>query len=201
MAHQNLTTGSAISGLIGNVICYEVNGQARFRCKPGKPKNPQTQGQLTQRMKFKLMQSLLKTMRPLLKETFAGFPGAKNGYDSAMAYNLKMGLTGIHPNVEIQFDKTLISFGNIETPANPVATKEGDVITITWDKEKNSKNIDKIYPILVKTDLSYALHEIDGAYREEGSCSVLGEKNSTYHVWLMAKNNRNYSNSVYLGAI
>lgn len=78
-----------ISGTVGNVVGGRWRGIDYIRSKPANVKNPNTEAQQAQRMRFKLVIEFLKRIRPLIKVGFQD--GARNQtfFNRAMSVNIK----------------------------------------------------------------------------------------------------------------
>lgn len=85
---KNGLTGG-VSGKIGNVVGVSRNGSFYFRSMPVETKDPRTEKQVTQRSKFLVTQSFLRTFSPFLRMGFRfEAMGMKSTFNAAMSVNM-----------------------------------------------------------------------------------------------------------------
>lgn len=160
-----------ISGTVGNVVGGRWRGIDYIRSKPASVRNPNTEAQRNQRMRFKLVISLLKKIRPLINIGFAN--GAKNQtpMNRAMSVNLRQAVSGEYPDLEIDPENVLFSDGNLSSGGNPVmdASVPGS-ITLNWTNNSeagNASGLDGAIALLYNTDLDEVVYQLHGAARED----------------------------------
>ena len=133
MARLKQSIFDAPVGKVGNVIIYSVNGQHYIRAKPGGYRDKKSDAQLAQRMKMKLITDFMKRFPKLFAKTFIADSAGGYPYHAAKSYNLKHGITGEYPNLQLKKEELLISKGPIP-PAREVNAGiiEGK-LSLTWD--------------------------------------------------------------------
>lgn len=160
-----------ISGTVGNVVGGRWRGIDYIRSKPASVRNPNTEAQRKQRMRFKLVISLLKKIRPLINIGFAN--GAKNQtpMNRAMSVNLRQAISGEYPDQKIDPENVLISDGSLSIGGNPVMdVSQAGSITLNWTSSLetgNGSGLDGVIALLYNTDLDEVVYQLHGAARED----------------------------------
>ena len=66
-------------------------------------KNPFTPRELQQQAKFRLINKFLKPLNGTLNTTFAHLTVQMSGFNKAFSYNVKNAITGVHPDLRIDY--------------------------------------------------------------------------------------------------
>jgi hypothetical protein len=142
-----LTNGplGAFTGRLGNLVCYELNGQIIIRTI-GINNKPPTLKQKTNRMKMSLTNELMNNTYPAMH---AGFTAASVGTvynyaNLAVKHNNPNALNGVYPNVEIDYPKVLFSHGNLLQPVDPKVEVVPEGLKFSWDPSTQSNGMDAI---------------------------------------------------------
>jgi hypothetical protein len=133
----------AFTGRIGNLVCYDLNGQIIIRTI-GKNNKPPTIKQQTNRMKMKVINELVQNTYLAMH---AGFTAASTGTvynyaNLAIKHNNPNALKGVYPNVELDYPKLLFSHGNLETPVDPKVEVVPEGLKFSWDPSTQCKGED-----------------------------------------------------------
>lgn len=130
-----------ISGKVGNVVGGRWRGIDYIRTKPAQVKNPNTEAQQKQRMRFKLVIQFLKKISPLVNVGFQNRGKNQTPQNAAMAYNLKQAITGEFPDMELDPAKIVFSEGSLQ-PAQGASmdTSVPETVTISWISDTASAN-------------------------------------------------------------
>lgn len=130
MAKFNSTTFGTISGRHGSAVATTTkDGQSILRVYKA-PSNPRTEGQVSQRSKFALVNSELRYMSKLFKITF----GSSKGLQKACSLALKNAVVGESPNYSIDYSKLIIAQGAVQPAEQAVANvSQGITVGIEWD--------------------------------------------------------------------
>lgn len=104
-----------------------------IRAVPRKSNKPATALQLEQRLKFKLVTSLLSEISDLIDDGFF-IPGTNpSAMNRAVAYNLKEAVAGTSPNFSINPEKLSFSKGSLVLPISAgVGALVAEELTFTW---------------------------------------------------------------------
>jgi len=128
-----------MSGRIGNVVSCCRHGKYYLRTLPVEVHQPDSEKQLTHRMRFALIQQFLKPIRKFIHLGFGAYAEGRSALKAAMSYNLKHALSGSYPNLVIDYAKARVSHGNL-----PAASEAGmlqcgpDSLLVTW---KNTEGV------------------------------------------------------------
>lgn len=203
-----LTSRNNIKGAIGPVIFYESQGRMLVRSKPESVENPRTPAQQQHRMRFAAASKFLKPFREVVKETFTEFAGKSDGYSAAMSYNMRFGLKGGFPLVEVDYHKALISYGNAVLPAGLTIAQSGDGFELSWDTApiEGALDNDWVIPVLCG-DTWHRASLLEGVLRKEGKCTIqipIGYASAKCWVFVKATKanwGRHLSMSEYVGEL
>jgi hypothetical protein len=197
------------SGKVGTVVGASWKGIAYMRSLPQHVKNPRTEGQVSQRTKFALVLSLLKPMTTFLRTGWKLYAHKQSPFNAATSYTLANAIIGTYPDYEIDPSKVLVSRGSLTPAANASAATIGGSIEFSWDDNSgvgSAKQTDKALIAIVNAAKGEAITDTAGAERTAGSQTVALPTDwdgDTVEVYLgfVSEDNREVSNSVYLGAI
>ena len=164
-----------ISGKVGNVVGGRWRGIDYIRSKPASVKNPNTEAQQKQRMKFRLVMGLLRKIRPLVKTGFRN--GAKNQtpMNRAASLNLKQAVTGEFPELAIDPEKFVFAQGSLSSGEQPdMDTSTPGSITFTWVNSAagESSADDGALVLLYNTEQGQVIYRMNGASRSDESIQV-----------------------------
>ena len=144
-----MATGSGIirkvTGKVGDLVYSVRGGQQIIRGVPTSMKNPRTNAQMMQRMKWSNILAVYKSLQPYLKDCFETKSGAQSDYNRFMGVNLnsmpvyleksaaRLGAAVVAPYVISQGSLPTIQVSG-ETPATDIALGTltiGDATTVT----------------------------------------------------------------------
>jgi len=156
MARVKENIFGGVSGRIGNVVSCQRYGKYYLRTLPAEVKHPDTERQLAQRMRFALIQELQQSIRKFLRVGFGAWADGRSAYNAAMSHNLKNALTGVYPDIRIDFPKVQVSKGTL-APAEITALQQNasGSITINWQNnpsDRNSNASDRVLVLLLATE-------------------------------------------------
>jgi hypothetical protein len=76
----------------------------------------------------------LKPLTAFLRVGFKSYAHQMTEFNAAMAFNLGNAITGIYPDIEIDFTKAIVSRGNLQVALNPAAVAGlASQVNFTWD--------------------------------------------------------------------
>lgn len=99
-----------LSGLMGNVILRNYNGNIYASVKPQQIRNPRTQGQQLQRLKLRNIINLYGCMKEALKDNFQGKTGRQSDYSRFQGCNLSQ------PSIYLPLMEADIFRGSVVAP-------------------------------------------------------------------------------------
>lgn len=165
-----------ISGTVGNVVGGRWRGIDYIRSKPASVKNPNTEAQQQQRMRFKLVIQLLRKISSLVKIGFQNGSNNQTAMNRGMSLNVKEAITGTYPDLEINWEKFIYSQGDL-APGNDASAdlSVAGTATVTWQNSQgasNSSDTDGVIVLLCNTDRDDVFYSMFGATRVDGQVDV-----------------------------
>lgn len=127
------------SGTVGNVVGANWKGIDYMRIKPADVRNPNSDLQSTQRLKFKTVIRFLQPMTEYVRIGFKAYAVKMSAFNAAFKYNYHEALTGDYPNFEIDYSKALVSRGNL--PGAHEAALGAELpgkVSVTWINNSGS---------------------------------------------------------------
>jgi hypothetical protein len=198
------------SGKVGNVVGGSWNGIDYMRAKPANVKDPKTEAQMAQRMKFRVMMRFLRKVKPIIQRGFQAGSQRMSAVNRASSYNLKNAISGSYPDLEIDYPNLLVTRGDL-MPADNV-TAESSVATelhLQWNDNSGlgSAQPDDVGLLLVYVpEIEQPLLVMDQFERQDEDfvldlpTSLAGKEVQTYLGWVSADGTE-ASDSQYLGPI
>jgi hypothetical protein len=105
------------SGKVGAVIGAVYRGVDYMRSLPRKSNKPATQAQLTQRLIFQIVIGFFRPINSLIKIGYQSYKGKQSPINAAVAYHIDKAVTGVYPNLSIDFPKVKFSKGHLLRPS------------------------------------------------------------------------------------
>lgn len=120
------------SGKIGNIVGCKTKSGYYIRQLPTKSLKPPTVKQLGQRMKFKLAQSFLTGLRPLLK--LLPLTGEKKtfAYQAAISQIVREAISGLYPDQAIDYASVKLTSGSLCKGCDHVVTADQSTLHFSW---------------------------------------------------------------------
>jgi len=128
-----------MNGKVGNTVYYTLKGKQVTRII-GRRVKPSTPRQLANEQGMKVVNRFLKSINAFIKMGFAVEAEARNvyPYNAALGYNKKHALKGDFPEIGIDYEKVLLSKGDLDGLNNPSVRllgnpEEGFALRFDWD--------------------------------------------------------------------
>lgn len=197
------------SGTVGTVIGGSWKGIDYMRSQPARRSGTQSQPQLEQQAKFKLVVQFLQSMTALVMTTFHNYAVKMTGFNSALSYNIKNVITGTYPNYTIDYAQVLVSRGDLPNGSGPAAVAgTGGAINFTWtDNSGMGKAAVTDLAVLVAYSASYnlSIYDLAGAQRSAGAATLdastfSGETVEVY-IGFISQDQKEIATSIYLGQV
>ncbi len=138
-----------VSGTVGTVVGGSWKGIYYLRSKSSRGKRAFSAKAAQQQKKFGLVTSFLRSLTPLLRDTFASSSSKMSGFNAATAYTLKNAVKGDFPDYSIDFSLVLVSRGSLPGAVKPVASVNGTAVHFTWQDNSGTGNAVKNDPVVV----------------------------------------------------
>ncbi len=165
-----------VSGKLGMIAGAKWKGINYLRVIPGSVANPQTQKQLTQRMKFSVTMEFISAVRQFLKTGFKNWAVQMTPANAAFSYNIKNAITGAYPDIAIDYPNVLVSRGEVAPALNQVASSTvAGTVKFDWEDntgEVGAMGIDKTLLLVYNPsqNQSVAINEL--ATRADGTQTI-----------------------------
>nr|WP_294899563.1 DUF6266 family protein [uncultured Pedobacter sp.] len=201
----------AFSGKVGTVIGSSWRGINYMRSLAPKRGNANASNkQLEQQARFAMITAFLNPVKPLLEIGFKNYANGKTGYNSAHSYNLKNALTGLTPNLAIDYSMVLLSRGDLPgvTTLSAVSSAVA-TLNLAWTNNAGkgkAKDTDQLMVVVFCPTSGEAIYDLAVATRLDQvlafdlPAEFSGETVETYIFWLSA-DGKDVSSSKYAGSI
>ena len=164
------------SGKVGNVVGARWRGKNVMRSLPQRGNYVPTELQLLQRARFATVVEFLSPIKDLLSRYYGKKQGDKSSYNLATSYHLKNALIEIPGGFEIDYQKVLISKGDLrDLDTAAVTTAANQVVNFTWvdnSGQGNANPLDQLVVVFYTPDLNLFQTYENIAAREDESAQV-----------------------------
>jgi len=121
------------SGTVGTVVGASWRGMDILRSRPKRTSRIPTEKQAEQRLRFKTVAEFLRPIRPLLRSFFGQPASEKSRSNLASSYHMQEALQGIYPAIELDFERVIISKGELLGVENPIVVPQnGATLQVDW---------------------------------------------------------------------
>ena len=138
------------NGRMGNMVFYKLHGKTVGRMI-GKVE-AYTDKQKEVHLRTAVLSPVLEPLNDFIRIGFKNTPRKKpswNFYNVAMSLNNPRAITGKYPNLEINFEKIILSKGAIPAPKNPRVLLAGNTLEFTWDPDVNADGADRLDQVML----------------------------------------------------
>lgn len=192
---------------VGNVVGRVVNGRNIYSIYQPNVSNPKTETQMQLRTKFRMLTKLGSVSASFLKLGLLESKGEGTWLSRFISVNFDDGITGTWPAYELNFQKLIMSQGNVDLPYNPAAQLQGSDINVTWVDNSgigNARDSDKAMFLVLNKDKNQSIADTEAADREtrQATYSLPASWNGdTVYVYfaMYRKEAKVASTSVFLG--
>ncbi|WP_316811441.1 DUF6266 family protein [Pedobacter heparinus] len=198
-----------ISGKLGPVIGSSWKGIAYLReVRPKKEtKVPRTEAQIANEQKFKFVQNWLVPFHPYVTIGFSKKAIRKSEINVAFSANFHLAITGVYPNLDVDYSKVIISAGELpqlDQPAMELVLP--DTLKITWQQntDPGASFDDQLMLVLYCPELKMADGLTGGVKRKALTCSfqfdplLIGKPLEVY-IAVTSSDRKKIADSRYLG--
>src|SRR4051794_8778399 len=110
------------SGRVGSVVGGNWKGIPYIRSRPAYRADKPSRAQLEHRARFSVASSFVKPLSNLFETSFRHFAVRMTGANSAFSYLFKNAVTGSYPDYTLDYNRVLVSRGDLPNGGNPAAT-------------------------------------------------------------------------------
>lgn len=205
IAKNGLTGG--VSGKIGNVVGVNRNGSFYFRSLPVETTDPRTEKQVTQRSRFIVTQSFLRTFSPFLRMGFRfEAMGMKSTFNAAMSVNMPHVIKDENNGFVVDYPNVLVSKGLLGVSEITAATIAEGFLDVTWSSVTvdNTKRDDEVMMLAYNPEKNVAVYDLHAGKREHLEARLAlpmnweGDSVETY-IAFMSADFTQVSDSLYAG--
>ena len=197
------------NGTVGTVIGGSWKGLSYMRGKAQSIKNPRTEKQMAQRIKFGLAQKFVKVMTAYLQVGFRNYTQHQTATNAAMSHTVRNCMAGTYPVFGIDPGKVLVSSGSL-MPGRFCTVKVADnVASFAWEDNSDERHAaidDFAMPLIYNFTKGEAVFTTEDASRVDCKAELKlpadwsGDLLSCYIAFASVQNTH-VSNSVYVGDI
>lgn len=196
------------SGKVGNVVGARWRGKNVMRSVPQRGNYVPTEAQLLQRERFKTVVDFLTPIKGILSQYFGKSQGDKSTYNLATSYHLKNALVETPEGFVIDYQKVLISKGDLRDIDSPTVTAAANqVINLSWvdnSGQGNASATDQLVVVFYAPTLQLFQTYEQIASREDESAQVTLPaflSGIDVQTWATFVSNTNAAMSNYLGEL
>jgi hypothetical protein len=209
MAKLSQGINGPFSGKVGAVVGYTWKGIPVMRGRPSPRTKPFTPKELNHQAKFRLMNKFLRPANNLLNVTFDHLAIGMSAFNKAFSYNVKNAITGVHPNLAIDYGMALISRGDLPgAESAAVSSVSPGLLQFTWTDNSGkgkAKQTDKLFVAVYQEEIANWEYQLDIATRSQGTCEMVLKnfpgKSAQSFIGFMAADGKDASNSLYTGLV
>ena len=180
-----------------------------MRGKPQSIKNPRTEKQMAQRIKFGMAQKFVKVMTAYLQAGFRNYTQHQTATNAAMSHTVRNCMAGKYPAFGIDPSKVLVSSGSLMPGRFCTVKVEDNVATFSWEDNSDESHAavdDFAMPLIYNFTKGEAVFTTEDASRVDCKATLKlpadwsDDLLSCYIAFASVQNN-SVSNSVYVGDV
>lgn len=164
------------NGKVGNIVGSSWRGIDYVRSLPKKSSKPASEDQLTQRMKFGMSTSFLKSIKSVLMLGYSDSKQrGKTGYNVAFQHFINNAFSGIYPNFSIDYAAVKIASGSLAALMGLETVESAPrVLTLTWDPTGNRFNafLDDQVLVILHDPVENLFYAYEGATRADATMEI-----------------------------
>ncbi len=197
------------NGTVGTVVGGSWKGLSYMRGKAQSIKNPRTEKQMAQRIKFAMAQKFVKVMTAYLQVGYRNYTEHQTATNAAMSHTVRNCMAGKYPTFGIDPSKVMVSSGSL-MPGRFCTVKVTDqVAAFAWEDNSDESHAaidDFAMPLIYNFTKGEAIFTTEVASRVDCQATLKlpadwqGDLLSCYIGFASVQNN-GVSNSVYVGDV
>lgn len=167
-----------LSGKVGDLVIYQLNGKTVIRKRPEKKASYQpSKLQAFNQKAFRIVQQYLLPLKGVLDFGFSEFfEGLKKGIHLATSWALKNAISGQDDQVIFHPNRIKISAGDLPLPGKlKVEMESNHILRITWDAEGSlglARTTDFTYVVLYHPEEKRFWEIKEGSHRSKESQEI-----------------------------
>lgn len=198
-----------VTGKVGPVVGANWKGINTLRARPKRSTKDPTQKQTQHRDRFKLVGVFAKQFAGLATSTFRDGVGRQTGFNKVMAHSIKTAITGVWPNLSVDFSHVLTGRGSLPNVQAPAAAA-GAAGVVGWHWTDNSgmgkavANDTAVLAVYCEA-LQLGAYTTLGPVRSAGAATlnVPGFSGHPVHTWIsfLSLDGKDSATSIYTGLV
>lgn len=198
-----------ITGKIGNLSYYILNGEYIVRSIAEQQKRKKTPKVIANEAKFACVQNFCNPLKDFLAVGFKKYGSKRGGMNAAVSYALKHAVSGSYPDFVVNPDLARVSGGELYFPAfSEVILETDNQLRFTWDINIEGKcsGYDQAMLLAYNVSAKKAASKVTGAFRMDGTDVLTlpkSKKDQEFEVYLgfVSQDRTSQAHSVYLGKV
>lgn len=198
------------SGKVGTVVGFNWRGIDVMRSLPKKGNRIPSSKQIEVQTQFTLTARFLNPIKPILSAHFGQPSAEKSRFNLAFAYHNREAVIGTYPDYEIDFQKVIITKGELLGLEQPVLETQANAsLKFTWlnnSGQGQAKATDTLLMVVYNPARELFAYQTQAATRDQTTYLYdlpdhwVGD---TVHTWvgMVDAEGKKCSNSVYLNAV
>jgi len=197
------------TGKVGPAVGTTWMGKPVLRSMPSSRTKPFSPKELQQQAKFSMMSGFLQPVISLLNVTFKAVAVGMTGFNKGFSYNVKNAISGIHPELRIDYNMVLLGRGELPNVVSPeVVSPSIGKLEFRWtDNSGKGKALatDKAFAAAYCEELKDWEYRLDLAARSDGICVLdltqfSGKAVQTY-IGFISANGKEVTDTVFTGLV
>jgi hypothetical protein len=199
----------ALKGSIGPVTGYMRNGKNVLRKRTSVVKDKATPRRAAQREKLCICNQFTKAFvgTGFFTKTFPAYGSRGTGFNRATGALMSLAVTGAYPDMQLNYDKVLISKGRLPGAQNEKMVKKANNILQFSFSDNSEDGIaspdDTVILVAYSPILKQAMFTLNGGYRKDkkASLNVAAFKGYAIETWIgfLSKDEAHAGDSVWAG--
>ena len=211
MASNNHGILGPLTGSIGPVTGYMRNGKNVLRSSTSVVKDKLTPARAAQREKMRVCNRFAKAFARtgFFTKTFPAYGQAGTGYNRATGALMSLAVSGVYPDMQLNYRQVLISKGRLPGAQSARALMKANGI-LQFSFADNSADgiaspVDTAILVAYAPDLKQAIFTLNGGFRKDKKAilNVAALKGHTIETWIgfLSEDEQDVSDSVYTGKL
>jgi hypothetical protein len=211
MAKTNSSVLGPFIGTLGPVTGFMRNGKNILRTSTSSIKNKRTPLQLAQREKIRICNRFTKAFvrTGFFSKTFPAYGHTGTGFNRATGALMNLAVTGVYPEMQLNYAQVLISKGKLPGVQSPkVVKRANDILQFTFTDNSTDGSAspgDTVILVAYAPDLQQAIFTLNAGLRKDkkATLNVAALKGHTIETWIgfLSKDEMDASDSVYTGRV
>ena len=196
------------TGKVGHLVGSRWKNQRVVRTKPRKSNKELTPKQLEHHARFALASQFISVMKDIFDFSYTSKRNDMTEGNLAHSHLMKNAVTGVSPNLGLDYTQVLVSKGSLSVAKQPGAIAGIGTVSFTWADNSGtgkSKETDRALLVAFDEEKQEVYYGLGPATRKDqaGSLSVPVLSGKKVHTWIafIAADRKESATSVYTGEL